>query len=142
MAKGPSPWLLLEHEAALDRLLEPLLAGKFEHELELETEPGNGRNFERLTPLGGEPLGPQKNGVADGLRHGQVGRMGEFDGGAAVPDQAARGQRACEFLDEERNPLRAVVNRDCQRRTDLSAQDAFGESSCLFGVERLEDQLA
>jgi len=38
--------------------------------------------------------------------------------------------------------LGAVIDRGRQRRTDLSPEDAFGESSGLLGAERLEDQLA
>src|SRR5712691_8465856 len=120
VAKGPSPWLLLEHEAALDRLLEPLLARELEHEPELETEPRNGRDLERLTRLRGESLGPQKYGVADGLGQGEVRRTSELDGRTALSDEAASCQRAREFFDEKRNPLSAVVNRGRQRRTDLS----------------------
>ena len=52
------------------------------------------------------------------------------------------GQGFCELLDEEGNPLGAVVNHGCQRRTELTADDASGEGGRLLSVKRLDDQLA
>ena len=68
MPEGPATWLLLEHEAPPDCLLEPLLAGKIEDEREVETESHNGRDFERLAGTFGEPFGSEEHRVAHGLR--------------------------------------------------------------------------
>src|SRR5919201_1601804 len=81
---------LLEHEAAPHCFVESLLPGKVEHEREVEPEPHDGRDFERLTSAWGEPLGPEEHGVTHGLRKWEVRAPNELDRRPALPQQPAR----------------------------------------------------
>ena len=134
--------LVLEHEAAPHCLLESLLPRKVEHEREIKSEPYDGRDFERVTSAGREPLGPKQHGVTHGLRERKILAPNELCCRPTLSQQPARSECICELLDEEGNSLAAIVEHGGQRRTHRTAEEVYGESSGLHGVERFHHELA
>ena len=133
--------LLLDDEPELDQLRDPVLAGQLDHRLEPEPLAADGGDLGRR-PAGLREVGAaQQDGVADRLRHRHLTALDELEPRRAVPKRGLRGERPRQLLDEERQPLRAALDRLDERPRRRPVERLLEQRRGRGLVERIERDL-
>ena len=141
VAEGGAAVAALAQDAVALELGEAVLAREPAGEVEVEALAGDGGRLGRGARLVGERRGAHQHRVADRVGRGDVLVAAELEAARAGLEAAAHHERAGELLDEERQALRAVVDRDGERRRGPLGQEAREQLGGLAEVERREREL-
>ena len=141
VAERARPGRLLADQPALEQLGQAVAARVRGHELEVEGLARHrrrlGRRARRVRKLGRADEDRVAHGV--GERHVAVG--GELEPAPTGLQRTADAQRGRQLLDEERQPLGAVVDRAHERRRGCLAERQHEQLGRLLEVERAQDEL-
>ena len=119
--RGPAVALLAD-QADLQQLPHPVLVGEPRHHLELEALAGDRRRLGRGPARGAEVAVAQQHRVAHGLRDRDLAALGQLEPGCPGCSRPSPAERAGQLLDEERQPLGAVVDGAHQRPRRRAAE--------------------
>ena len=109
--EGALPGSTLVEQAAVEDLAEPGVAAELGEQLEVDLDADHGRHLESRSALVREALGSDANRVAERLGDRDGRPFVELEATASGHEPAPVSQRRRELLHEERDSLRAVVER-------------------------------
>jgi hypothetical protein len=131
----------LDEQAAGEKLVEPTVCADRREQLQLDAWAGDRRGLGRRARPVGERARVQEDGVLDRLRKRNVGVERKREPVVARFQTTARLERRRELLDEERDPVRAVVEHPPEPRRRVGTEDPGSQLRRAGRGERLQDAL-
>jgi hypothetical protein len=132
---------VLADQPALEQLAHAIVARERGDQLEVERLAGDGRDLGRGGGLRGQLGRADQDRVAHGVGQRHVAVAGELQPAPPRLQRTAQPQRGRQLLDEERDPLGAVVDRGGERRGDALAERPLEQRARLLAVERPQHDL-
>ena len=138
---APVPIVALARQAALEQLGHALRTGERPDQVEVERLARDRRGFGRRAPLLGQLRGADEDGVAHRVRDRDLAAAIELEALRALLQRAADPHRGRQLLDEERGPLRGLVDRADQRRRGRPVQHHGEQLGHVGASQRPEREL-
>jgi hypothetical protein len=111
VAKRGDARLDLDDDAERHRLVDRRLSRELCYEREVEPEARDACDLENPARVRRHVLDARKNGIANGIRDGNLSAAGELEHGACLDESSTGQERCAQLFHEERNALGSVVDR-------------------------------
>jgi hypothetical protein len=140
VAESRGAAVALGEQPAVEQLLHRVLVVRVKHGVEREAGSRRGRRLGGGAPPLRQAFEARQHGVAHAVGQRHLGRVAELEPLWPVAQPAAVRERGGELLDEEREPLRTLVEHRGQRRRNRAEQRA-GKGAGPGRIERSQRDL-